>query len=475
MYVLLGIAVLSALGAVGVLVAMLFGGRNAAPPPPIIHGTPQPTLVLPPPWNGKERINVLLLGVDDRPWDKSWGPPRSDTIILLTLDPTSRTGGAISLPRDLWVNLPGIGERKLTQAYALGEARYGAGQGAVLASQVVGKLLHVPIHHHVVVNFRAFIDFVDAIHGVKIDVPQRMALDVFTADGRRYDYPLYPGVQVLNGELALAYARNRSVGNNGDFGRMRRQQQVLEGVLQRLKNPRVLAELAIKAPLLMDRLRDSLKSDISVGDALQLARLAAEIPRQNIHLAIVDQREAKATFKWENGVQVYALVPDKEKLLAVREAVFSPQPEPTPTHSLLAPTHDAPKTATATTGTPAAFASPSPPPSTPAPVAALAEKPILQVANGTVVNGLACRTAVWLRSQGFTHVTATNADEQYSHTTLLVYTVKPQTQAFLQALFNIDASHIRYRATTPPPADIIIVLGDEWAHGSPVSGIPCNP
>ncbi len=470
MYALLGVAALSALGAMGVLAATLFGGRSSASPSLAMQGTPQPTLVLPPPWDGKERINVLLLGVDDRPWDKSWGPPRSDTVILLTLDPASRTGGAISLPRDLWVDLPGIGERKLTQAYALGEAYYGAGQGALLTAQVVGKLLDVPVHHYVVVNFQAFIDFVNAIHGVKIDVPQRMALDVFTADGKRYDYPLYPGVQVLDGALALAYARNRSVGGDGDFGRMRRQQQVLEGVLQRLKDPRVLAELAVKAPLLMDRLRDSLHTDISVGDALKLARLAAEIPRQNIHLAIVDQREATATFKWENGVQVYALVPDREKLLAVRDRVFSPQPEPTPTPAPLTPT---PAASPSEAPGAVAASSPTPPPS--APAAVLDEHARLQVANGTAVNGLACRTARWLQAQGFPAVEATNADGRYAQTALVVYTPKPQTVAFLQDLFGVDASRVRYRAASSPQTDVVIVLGDDWARSGRVAGLSCSP
>ena len=456
-YGLIAVACLSFTAAAGVLIHR-FGG--AATPPPTPQATNLPSLVLPPPWNGKARLNVLILGVDDRPWDPTWGPPRSDTVILATLDPKTMTAGAISLPRDLWVNLPGIGERKLTQAYALGEAVYGKGQGPRLVAQVVSNLLHVPIHHYVVVNFRAFITLIDAMHGVKIDVPQRMALDVFTADGRRYDYPLYPGVQVLNGELALAYARNRSVGHDGDFGRMRRQQQVLQGVLQRLKDPRVLAELAFKAPALADQLSDNLRTDISVGDALHLARLAAEVPWRNVRWVVIDQREATATTKWENGVPVYALVPNEGKLLAARDRVFSPPPTPTPVPTL------PPATATAVA---------LPPTPTVTAAEALREAPRLLVENGTGVNGLACRTAAFLQAQGFDHIITRNADRHYAHTVLVEYTAKPKTLAFFQQRFAVPPSRVQYRTSTNPPADIVVILGADWAASGQVDGVTCSP
>ena len=456
LYGLVALAVILACGAGGLLVSSIRGAHTSDATPSA--ATPLPTLALPPRWDGKERVNVLLLGVDERPWDPNWGAPRADAIILLTLDPQTMTGGAISLPRDLWVNLPGIGERKLNQAYSLGEAVYGAGQGPVLTAKVVGNLLQTPVHHYVVVNFQAFIAFVDAIHGIKIDVPQRMALDVFAADGRRYDYPLYPGVQVLRGDLALAYARNRSVGNDGDFGRMRRQQQVLEGVLERLKDPRILAELTVKAPLLAAQLKDSLKTDLSVGDALRLARLAAEVPRANIHQVVIDQRQATATFKWEQGVQVYALVPDETKILAARDEVFHPAPPPTPTPTL-----------------PPALVTPSPTPLPPdVREIVAAEAPRLLVQNGTTVNGLACRTATWLARRGFDQVETGNADGAYTKTLLVEYTPKPRTLAYLKALFGVEESQVLYRASAAPPADIVIILGARWASSGKVDGVPCG-
>ena len=442
----------------GVLLIKQALAAKAAPAP--AGATPRPTLALPPRWNGKERINVLLLGVDDRPWEKDWGAPRSDTIILLTLDPKTMTGGAISLPRDLWVNIPGFGYYKLNQAYQLGEAYLGKGQGALLAMKTVEQLLGVPIHHYIVVNFRAFIVFIDAIHGVKVHVRYRMALDVFEPDGTRRAYPLYPGVTVLPGDLALAYARNRSVGGNGDFGRMERQQQVLNGVLERLKNPKVLAELTIKAPILAVQLKDSLHTDISVKDALRLARLAADVPRSNVHFLVIDQKEAKATI---NPQGMYVLIPNVQAIRAASQTVFNP-PKPTPTPSPTAsPT---PVTGITVTPTPSLKALLG---------AAVAENPSLLVLNGTTVDGLACRTAALLRKQGFTRIETGNAEALTTKTTLRDYTSKRSTLEYLMRLMGVPQGRVRYLSSPAPPADIVIVLGNDWAKSKALNGITCSP
>ncbi len=470
--VILGLVAVGFLAFVGAVSVWLSQGEappQAAPIPTSL--TPAATLELPPRWDGKERINVLLLGVDDRPWDPNWGPPRADTLIVLTLDPKTMSGGAISLPRDLWVNLPGIGERKINQAYSLSIPLYGREGAARYTANVVGNLLQIPIHHYAVVNFQAFIVFVDAIYGVKIDVPKRMALDVFKANGERFAYPLYPGRQVLSGSLALAYARDRG-GPEGDFGRMRRQQQVLEAVLERLKNPRILGELALEAPALVKQLQGSLITDIPVGDALRLARLAADVPREKIHFAVITQNEATATTHWENGVAVYALDPDVAKILAVRDRVFSPEAEPTPTpYPWPSSTAGASAAATSTRDAPP---SPTPQPDTQKLAAALQENPVVLVQNGTDTRHLACRTATLLQQWGFQHVATGNADENYTATMLLEYTARPHTLAFLQDLFGVPDSRVRYLSAASPPADIVVVLGQDWADGGQVSGISCT-
>jgi len=477
-YGLLATGVLGGIAA-ALLLLLNWGSGPSAPPTPVMwNNTPIPTPPLPPPWDGKERINVLLLGVDDRPWDSQWGAPRTDTIIVLTLDPKSMTAGAISLPRDLWVEVPGFGYKKINQAYQLGEAYLGEGEGAKLAMQVVSNLLEIPIHHYVVVNFQSFIAFVDAIHGVKIDVPQRMALEVYTPDGQHHPYPLYPGRQVLDGAQALAYARNRSVGYDGDFGRMKRQQQVLEAVLERLKDPRVLAELTIKAPRLVEQLGDSLKTDISVKDALRLARLAAEVPRQNIRYAVIDERQAPAQFVVEQGQRVYALIPNREAILAVRDEVFSTQPGatalPTPMPVASQPGSKPPSTPIPRPTQPQATPVPTPTPLPPGLAEALAENPNILVLNGTQITGLACRTKTWLQQMGFQNVRDGNADELTDRLLLMEYTAKPHTLSFLELLFGVSQSQVLYISSDDPPADIVVVLGPEWANSNALANITCS-
>jgi len=458
--VILGLLAVSVLGFVAAVAVWLSQGEA---PPSVAAGphnlTPAATLELPPRWDGKERINMLLLGVDDRPWDPNWGPPRADTLIVLTLDPATMSAGVISLPRDLWVNLPGIGERKLNQAYSLSVPLYGREGAARYTANVVGDLLQIPIHHYAVVNFQAFIVFVDAIYGVKIDVPKRMALDVIKVDGQRSEYPLKPGRQVLPGSLALAYARYRSDAD-GDFGRMRRQQQVLEAALERLKDPRILAELTLEAPALVKQLQGSLITDISVGDALRLARLAADIPREKIHFAVIDQRQAESTFRWENGVQVYALVPIEEKILAVRDKVFSPEAEPTPT-SYPVPTSTADAQATPVLDQEKR-------------AAALQEAPQLLIQNGTNTPALACRTAAMLEQWGFTLVETGNADDEYNVTVLLEYAPLPATRIFLQDVFGVPDNRVRYMAADDPPAGIVVILGKDWAESGKVDHVLCT-
>ena len=468
--VILGLLAVGVLGFVTAVAVWLSQGEapsGAAVPP--VNLTPAATLALPPRWDGKERINMLILGVDDRPWEPNWGPPRADTLIVLTLDPVTMSAGVISLPRDLWVTLPGIGERKLNQTYSLSVPLYGREGAARYTANVVGDLLQIPIHHYAVVNFQAFIVFVDAIYGVNINVPKRMALDVVKANGERFDYPLYPGQQTLSGSLALAYARYRSDAD-GDFGRMRRQQQILEAAFRRLKDPRILAELALEAPALAKQLQGSLITDISVGDALRLARLVADVPRENVHFAVIDQRHATPATHWENGVPVYALDPDREKILAVRDQVFFPEPKPTSTpRPAPTPTVGEQPTSEAT-----------PLPSTPTPVsdqqklaAALQEEPQLMVQNGTRIAALACRTGVLLQELGFPSVETGNADDEYDATVLLEYAARPATRAFLQDFFDVPDNRVRYLADNNPPADIVVVLGKDWAASGRVDDVLC--
>jgi LCP family protein required for cell wall assembly len=161
-----------------------------------------------PRWNGKERVNILVLGVDQRPGER--GPWRTDTMIVVSVDPVSKSAGMLSLPRDLWVEIPGYGQDRINTAYVVGDLNKFPGGGPALAKKTVQYNLGEPIHYYVRVNFLAFQKLIDLIGGVDIYVEQEINDPTYPDMNYGYD-PLHipAGWQHLDGALALKYARTR--------------------------------------------------------------------------------------------------------------------------------------------------------------------------------------------------------------------------------------------------------------------------
>ena len=116
------------------------------------------------------------MGLDYRDWEGE-GPSRTDTMMLLTLDPVSRTAGMLSIPRDLWVNVPGYDYGKINTAYYLGELYNLPGGGPGLAEQTVNELLGVDINYYAQIDFSAFENFIDQIGGIDVEVPYELTVD----------------------------------------------------------------------------------------------------------------------------------------------------------------------------------------------------------------------------------------------------------------------------------------------------------
>jgi len=120
-------------------------GTPLASPPPTPARPPEMTY---PQWDGGSRINVLFIGLDYRDWLAGEGPPRSDTMILFTIDPITKSAGMLSIPRDLWVNIPGFNYGPINTAYALGEANKLPGGGPGLAMKTVSQFIGVPLQYY---------------------------------------------------------------------------------------------------------------------------------------------------------------------------------------------------------------------------------------------------------------------------------------------------------------------------------------
>ena len=264
-----------------------------------------------PEWSGTSRITLLLLGTDQR--DGENAPPRTDTIIVATLDPVAKTAGMISLPRDLWVTIPGYGQDRINASFELGEAAKRGG-GAELTRKTVEELLGVPVHHYALIGFTGFQRLVDEVGGVVVDV-ERPIKDNEYPDAnynlRRIFFQ--PGLQRLDGESALWYVRTRHA--DSDFGRARRQQQFLMG----LRRQALQLNLLPKAPAILAALSDTIKTDLKPAEILGLARVAKDLDSGAVVSRVIDET---MTTHWVTPAGAQVELPNKDALKRVAQEVF---------------------------------------------------------------------------------------------------------------------------------------------------------
>lgn len=225
-------------------------------------------------WNGEDRITILLLGADLSAAD---GSSRTDTIMLVNIDPRTKSASILSIPRDVKVVIPGYGIDKINAAFALGDYNNVQGGGAGLMIRTIEANFGIPIHAFVQIDFNGFVEMVDTVGGVYVDNPYPIHDASYPAENFNYQRIYFPaGWQHLDGEAALIYARTRH--QDGDTSRAARQQQVLLS----MRDQHLNADLITQLPQLIVNFGDTVRTDISITDAMKLAQLGLEIPRENI-------------------------------------------------------------------------------------------------------------------------------------------------------------------------------------------------
>jgi len=233
-----------------------------------------------------QRINILFLGLDIRRDEPPDMPARTDSVFILTVDPYSKTAGVFSIPRDLLVEIPdgagGYIKDRINVAYEMGDYTYKdyPGGGPGLAKDTIEHNFGIPIDYYVILNFNNFIDLIDEIGGVDIDVPE-YAFDPAYDDCNRCPYyalEFLPGPQHMDGETALAYARIRASDN--DFKRIERQQLVIRATAKKALGLDVL--LPDNALSLYKHYKESVKSDIPDFKIGGLALLAKQVGVDNL-------------------------------------------------------------------------------------------------------------------------------------------------------------------------------------------------
>ncbi|HZT06083.1 MAG TPA: LCP family protein, partial [Chloroflexota bacterium] len=157
-----------------------FDVSNVRDPSKLIRDAP---LFWIPDWTGTDRINILLMGVDQREDERAAGiPTRTDTMSVLSIDPVRKNATLISFPRDLWVPIPGLGEQRINEAYPFGELRHLEGGGAGLAERTMEQNFGLHISHYALVNFTGFQELINMVGGVVIDVPRPIVDDAYPTE-----------------------------------------------------------------------------------------------------------------------------------------------------------------------------------------------------------------------------------------------------------------------------------------------------
>lgn len=208
------------------------------------------------------RTNILILGVDARPGQDNKGHARSDTLLLVSLDPNLKKVAIVSIPRDTRVKLNGATD-KINSANVYG--------GPELATKLVGEIMSIKVDYYVEMDFTGFKNIIDTLGGVDINVPQRMSKP-------SEDIDLQPGQQRLNGSQALGFVRFRDY-TYGDIGRTEAQQQFLKALSKEVLQAKTVTRL----PSLVSELHQSIYTNISVSDMLKLAAWAPAFNSEGIY------------------------------------------------------------------------------------------------------------------------------------------------------------------------------------------------
>ena len=382
-------------------------------------------------WNSSERVTVLVMGIDQRTGVEADTAYRTDTMMLVTLDPLGKKAGMLSIPRDLYVQIPGFaGRDRINTANFKGDVQKLPGGGPALAMQTVTANLGIATDYYLRINFTAFETFIDEMGGIDVDVP--IELDDPTYPDCCYGYdPFYiaAGRQLLDGKTALKYARTRKT-NGGDFDRAARQQQVLLAVRDKLFDLNFMPQLLLRAPALYRTLSGSLATNLSLDQLVGLALLAQSIERKNIQSSVIDGKYILKEFVTMDGQQVVAL--DEQRFSALRtEMFYTPGPVPSATLDVERQAKE--------------------------------EKATIEVLNGAAQAGIAQKTADYLKAAGFNVVSVGNA-ERYNYDTTIIYDYSGHyyTTRWLSETFKVPAQGIVALRDPNSTVDVRLIVGGDF-------------
>ncbi len=268
--------------------------------------------------NGQETVNFLLIGSDRRPG----GSFRTDTMVIAILRPNEGQASLISIPRDLWVYIPGWENQRINTAYQHGESVGYPGGGAGLLKETILYNLGIRIDHTAMVEFDGFRQIIDTLGGV--DIPVSCAYTDWRLIDPSYDpqnednwylHTAGPGLIHMDGDLALWYARSRQ--KSSDFDRGRRQQEVLRALFSQALQAGTLTRI----PELYNNLKDTVQTDLGLVDILQLSVYAPRMSVADIRSYYIRPPYVSS---WITEGGAYVLLPNENALQGMLSEALSP-------------------------------------------------------------------------------------------------------------------------------------------------------
>lgn len=252
---------------------------------------------------GDQRVNILLLGIGD---STHAGSLLSDTVLVASIEPQDKTVTMVSLPRDLYVPIPGHGSDKLNAAHSYGEQQK-TGQGPELARQVVSKVLNIPIQYYARADFTGFRKIVDTLGGVPLTVTTSLYDPEYPCEndeGRACGFTIKAGAQVVRGDMALKYVRCRKGNCGNDFGRAARQQEVLIAMRAKALSLETLTNPA-KIVGLLDAIGSHAKTDLSLEEIQNLTTILKDVSADKTTTKVIDDETTNLVHStWLHGASV---------------------------------------------------------------------------------------------------------------------------------------------------------------------------
>jgi LCP family protein required for cell wall assembly len=386
---------------------------------------------------GRGRVNILLLG---RGGGTHEAPDLTDTIMIASVDPVNKTATLLSLPRDLWVNVPDRGVMKINAAWQSGVYKYYGGKmvnnttdpnavkaGFASVDQTLQDVLGLTIDYNVMVDFKAFQQAVDTVGGVNVNVPADLVDPTMAWENANNPVLAKAGPQAFDGKHALIYARSRET--SSDFARAERQRSLLLGLKSKVVNLGTLSN-PLKISKLISSFGNNVQTDLSLNNASRLYNLTKGIKENSIaSLSLAEPTNPLVTTGNVNGQSVVLPKSGLFDYKAIQDYVRSQLKDPY----------------------------------------IMRERAKIMILNGTLTPGLASTRADELKSFGYNVTSVGNAPSSgWLQTTLIDVTHKNKyTKNYLEQRLGVEAADsLNDKTIATNGADFVMIIGSNEVNTS---------